>query len=49
MTLNGMVCWNYKGNAEVAYDEVKMIKEFEQGNGYICAETMFMLQRLPIE
>jgi hypothetical protein len=40
---------NYKGNAEVEYDEVKMIKQFEQGNSYICAETMFMLQRLPIE
>ena len=40
---------NYKGNAEVEYDEVKMIKQFEQGNSYICAETMFMLQSLPIE
>jgi hypothetical protein len=40
---------NYKGDADVEYDDVKMIKGFEQGKAYICGETMFMLQLLPIE
>ena len=38
---------NYQG--EIEYDDVKMLNGFKQGKGYVCGDTMFTLEYLPIE